>query len=48
MEICGTEYHTWGIITQYGLFKSWEMEKGSLLGCLDYTLLFYLSHTSTS
>ena len=26
---CGTEYHTWGIITQYGLLNSWEMEQGS-------------------
>ncbi len=29
VEICGTEYHTWGIITQYGLLNSWEMEQGS-------------------
>nr|DAR30526.1 MAG TPA: hypothetical protein [Bacteriophage sp.] len=34
MEICGTEYHTWGIITQYGLLNSWEMEQGSLFSCL--------------
>ena len=30
--MCGNmwnEYQTWGIITQYGLLNSWEMEQGS-------------------